>query len=205
MSSKRRGPRPSDEAQSAADAKSARRAQRKREEAMARQRDARWRRVRMVGLMAFVGGGLVAGAFVLLQPDPEVSGVERPRDLGGGHVANATYASPTPTSGPHPAQAPSCGASSSPLDPGLAVHALEHGAVVVYYRAADAATLRDPLEALADQFSSHVIVAPHETLDDPIVATAWNRLQRFDAVGGDVREFIDVYRRRGPERVDCDS
>ncbi|MGQ0434893.1 MAG: DUF3105 domain-containing protein [Microthrixaceae bacterium] len=155
--------------------------------------------------MAFVGGGLVAGAFVLLQPDPEVSGVERPRDLGGGHVANATYASPTPTSGPHPAQAPSCRATSSPLDPGLAVHALEHGAVVVYYRAADAATLRDPLEALADQFSSHVIVAPHETLDDPIVATAWNRLQRFDAVGGDVREFIDVYRRRGPERVDCDS
>lgn len=205
MSGKRRGPRPSDDAQFAADAKSARRAQRKRDEALARRRDARRRRARTVGLVALVGGGLVAGVVMLLQPDPEVPGVERPRALGGGHVANATYASPTPTSGPHPAQAPSCGATSSPLDPGLAVHALEHGAVVVYYRAADAASVRDPLEALADEFSSHVIVAPHESLDDPIVATAWNRLQRFDAVGGDVREFIDVYRRRGPERVDCDS
>lgn len=205
MSGKRRGPQSSTDAQSAAEAKSARRAQRKRDEALARRQDARRRRVRTIGLAAVLGVGLVAGAVILLKSDPEVPGVERPRDLGGGHVANATYASPTPTSGPHPAQAPSCGATSSSLDPGLAVHALEHGAVVIYYRAADAASLRDPLEALAGEFSSHVIVAPHESLDDPIVVTAWNRLQRFDAAGTDVREFIDVYRRRGPEQVDCDS
>jgi len=41
---------------------------------------------------------------------------------------------------------------------------------------------------------------PHPDIDAPVVATAWNRRKSFDQPGGDVREFVDTYRRRGPER-----
>ena len=51
---------------------------------------------------------------------------------------------------------------------------------------------------------SHVIVAPNAEIAEPLVATAWNRLKTFDEAGPDVADFIDAYRRRGPENVICD-
>ena len=146
------------------------------------------------------------GGFLVLRPDPEISGVERPPNLGRGHVAEPSFESDTPTSGPHLAQAPRCGVFLQPLDLGLAVHGLEHGAVVVWYRSDLADEVRADLGDLAGEWDSHVIVAPGpETLAAPIVATAWNRLDRYPTPGPDLRRFIDTYRRRGPERVGCDT
>lgn len=160
-----------------------------------------------MALLTIVVVGLGAGAWYLLGPDPEVAGVERLRSAGRDHVpANqASYDAPAPTSGPHPASAPSCGPTSTPLDLGLAVHALEHGAVVVWYQPELGEELRQPLLEILREWDSHWILSPNPDIDDPVVATAWNRRKVFDGAGDGVLEFVDTYRGRGPERVACDA
>lgn len=154
----------------------------------------------MLAIVVVVG---IAG-YVLVRPDPELPGVERPPDLGRGHVAAPTFESAAPTSGPHLAEAPRCGVFTQPLDLGLAVHALEHGVVVVWYGSELDEERRARLENLVEEWGSHVIVAPAESLAAPIVATAWNRRERYSSPEGELRRFIDTYRRRGPERVGCE-
>lgn len=191
----------------AAEAKRQRRLERKEREAAVRRRAARHRRIRNMGLLAVVVAGLGAGAWLLLRFDPEVAGVERPRNQGRDHVPaeQATYDTPAPTSGPHPATAPSCGATSTPLDLGLAVHALEHGAVVVWYQPELEDELREPLLEILREWDSHWVLSPNPGIDDPVVATAWNRRKAFAGAGDDVREFVDAYRGRGPEQVACEA
>lgn len=189
------------------EAKLQRRHERKEREATARRRAARRRRIREFTFLAVLIVGVATAAWYFLRPDPEVAGVERLPSAGRDHVAGgqATYDTPAPTSGAHPASVPSCGTTSAPLDPGLAVHALEHGAVVVWYQPALGEELRDPLLEILRQWDSHWILSPNPDIDRPVVATAWNRRKAFDGAGDDVLEFVDTYRRRGPERVACDA
>ena len=63
--------------------------------------------------------------------------------------------------------------------------------------------LAEDLAQIADGWDSHVIVSPHVGLGEPVVATAWNRLKAYPDVVPEVEEFVDTYRRRGPENVDC--
>ena len=148
-------------------------------------------------------GGVVA--FLLFRPGPEVEGVEKPRDEGRGHVVQVSYNTPTPTSGSHLSRPLTCGPYDTSPDLGRIVHSLEHGAVVIWYRRDLAEELREPLLVLMNTYDTHVIVAPNEELEEPIVATAWNRLMRFEDPRNPVlEEFVDTYRKRGPESVDCD-
>lgn len=157
------------------------------------------RRVAIVGIVGLIATGLWFG----LRPDPELSGAVRVADDGGGHVADATYASASPTSGAHEGTAPSCGLYSSQLEAPLAVHALEHGAVVIWYDA-ERPELGTKLSELVDGYPSHVIVSPNNRLETPVIATAWNRLKSFSGAEPEVRDFIDAYRFRGPEREPCE-
>ena len=168
-----------------------------------RRRARAWTVGAVIALAAAVGS---AGYLLWseLKPGPELADVERPRDDGRGHVAGARYSSDTPTSGAHDSRSPRCGLYDTPLDPSLAVHALEHGAVVLWYQI-DRAELADDLAQVADEWDSHVIVTPSETLDEPIVATAWNRRKAYSGVTTDLADFFDTYRRRGPEQVACDQ
>lgn len=195
--------RPRDDAAKAAQRE--RREARKQSETAARRRTVRRRRVRNAGVAAVILSLAAAGAVFLLRPDPELRGVERPASRGRGHVAAADYDTATPTSGEHSADAPRCGNYSSPLAPDLAVHALEHGAVVIWYQSDRADVLGPALDDLLEQFDSHVIVSPNDEITEPIVATAWNRLKRYNEPEADVREFARVYRQRGPEKVACDG
>jgi hypothetical protein len=138
-----------------------------------------------------------------LRPATEVAGVEYPTDAGRGHRSGVTNASSTPTSGAHIAQSPLCRTYPTPLDLSLAVHALEHGVVVLWYDVARP-ELADALVEVAERWDSHVIVSPSTGLDHPVVATAWNRLKAYPGVVPEVEDFIDAYRNRGPEDVDCD-
>jgi len=140
----------------------------------------------------------------VFRPDPELEGVSRPRSLGGGHVAAASYDTPTPTSGAHDASAPGCATYREPLEPALAVHALEHGAVVLWYDA-DRPELADELDAVTEEWDSHVIVSANTGLDAPIVAAAWNRLKSYEPGDPEINDFVRTYRRRGPESVSCDT
>ena len=154
-----------------------------------------------LGLVAFAV--VVGGGWLAFRPDPELAGVSRPSNRGGGHVAAATYDSPTPTSGPHEARAPRCGTYRDPLDPALAVHGLEHGAVVLWYDA-ERPDLADQLGGATEEWDSHVIISASDEIDQPIVATAWGRLKAYDASDPEITEFVRTYRQRGPERQPCD-
>lgn len=197
-------PKPKDAARTAAEeAKRERRLERQRQEAAARHRAARRRRLRnVVGTGVAVAAVLVGGWFVF-RPDAEVDGVRKFSTDGRDHVTGATFDSATPTSGDHNPSAPGCGRVSDPLELDLAVHGLEHGAVVVWHRPDIDQETRAAAAELLREWDSHWILSPNPDIEAPFVATAWNRLKTFDEPGADLREFVDTYRRRGPERVDC--
>lgn len=187
----------------AAEAKRRRRFERQRREAAARRKDALRRRLRNLAVAAVLVVAVGASAFVVFRPDPEVDGVSKPPDRGRGHTAAATYDTATPTSGPHSPSAPPCGVASQGLALDLAVHALEHGAVVVWHRPDIDDDLRADALGVLQEWDSHWILSPNPGIDEPFVATAWNRLKTFDQPDESLREFVDTYRKRGPERVDC--
>lgn len=168
-----------------------------------KERRKRLRQIRnaVLGLVAIavIGGG----GWLAFRPGPELAGVTRPANRGGGHVTAASYGSATPTSGAHDARAPQCGTYREPLEPALAVHGLEHGAVVLWFDAARP-ELADQLERATDEWDSHVIISANDALPQPVVAAAWNRLKAYDAGDPDITEFVRTYRRRGPEREPCD-
>lgn len=186
-------------------AKRERREERKAAEAAAA-RSARRRRLVVRWTTGVVAVAVAAGiGYLALRPDPEVPGVERPPNEGRGHVepAQIAYDNDAPTSGGHLASAPPCGVTPSQLDPGLAVHALEHGAVVLWYDGARE-NLAESLGDVLDEWDSHWVLSPSSDIAEPIVATAWNRRMTFeDADDPVLREFVETYRERGPERVSC--
>ena len=187
-----------------AEEKRARRMARQLEELKSKQQARRKRRVRNLGY-GMLGTLAVSGLlFVVVTPDAELAGVERPRNEGRNHVAAASYATETPTSGEHSASSVGCGVYSQTLPLDAAVHSMEHGAVIVWYMPDLADTERQSLEEMVNRWDSHVIVSPNPGLTDPVVATAWNRLMRFENVGDDLAQFIDIYRERGPEKIRCD-
>lgn len=207
MAKKRRtAKKPVDERKQAE--KRARREARKVAEANAMQRAARKRRLRTalaVGLGLVVVGAVGVLLFPRLVP-PELPGVIKPSNEGRSHAASGqtvAYATAAPTSGPHNPGAPRCGIYSQQLPPDLAVHALEHGTVVIWYQPGladdDVARLRETV----GRFDEGVILSPNGQLDQPIVATAWNRLKGYNGPDAEIEEFITTYRSRGPERVRC--
>ncbi|QGG94166.1 DUF3105 domain-containing protein [Actinomarinicola tropica] len=166
-------------------------------------RKGRLRRIRNTALGVVALGVVAGGGWLAFRPDPELAGVARPSNRGGGHVAAADYDSPTPTSGAHDARAPRCGTYREPLNPAMAVHGLEHGAVVLWYDAARP-ELADELIDATDEWDTHVIISANTGIDRPVVATAWGRIKAYDAADPEITEFVRTYRQRGPERLTCD-
>lgn len=113
-----------------------------------------------------------------------------------------SYASSTPTSGPHDPFPTAPGVYVTPQPPTKLVHALEHGSVVFYYdrpRPEVMDQLRD-WAALYSGTWDGIVVAPLPGLGEMVVATAWQKrlnLSPFDAAAA--AAFADAYRGRGPE------
>lgn len=202
-----KGAEPSSTSATRDEQKRERRARRKEEREAARRRKRRVRRLQYGAVAAVLLGGVLALAVVLFWPDPELEGVEQLPNEGREHLASGAsydYGDPAPASGPHARRAPRCGEYSDPLPPTLAVHALEHGAVVLWHRPDVGDEVRDRLLGIMDEHDSHVIVSPNPDIRQPVVATAWQRRMRFaDPEDPLVAEFVDTYRNRGPESVDC--
>jgi hypothetical protein len=185
-----------------------RRDERKAAEAQAKQQAARRRQLK-TALIVVAGIAAVVVVGVLLYPrlvPQELPGVIAPRNEGRTHVASdesVDYATATPTSGPHSAGAPRCGVLDQQLPPELAVHALEHGSVVIWYQPELGGDEVGELRAIVGRFDDRVILSPNGQLDQPIVATAWNRLKPYEPGDPELEEFIETYRGRGPESVRC--
>jgi hypothetical protein len=188
------------------EAKRQRRAARKAEEAAARHRQARVRRLRTRGFALLALVVLGVGAYFVFRPGKELDGVEKPPDRGRRHLdagEGFDYGDAAPTSGPH-GPASRCGAFTEQVPLTALVHALEHGAVAMWYRPDVEDEVRPRLLRIMGRYDSHVIVSPNPGIEEPIVTTAWNRRMRFDRADDPVlAEFVETYRKRGPEGIPC--
>ncbi len=188
--------------------KSARRDQRKLAEAKAKQLAVRKRKLR-TGLIVLIGVVVIGTAGFLIADKAtasELPGVIKGSNEGREHVANGTsvrYTTATPTSGTHSEGSPRCGILNQQLPTELAVHALEHGTVVIWYRPDLADDVVSGLRDIVNRFDNRVILSPNDQMVDPVVATAWLRLKAYGGADAELNEFITTYRERGPESVAC--
>jgi cell division septal protein FtsQ len=188
--------------------KRARREARKIAEAKAAEVAARKRRIR-IGLSVVAAAAVVGTlGFIIVSkaiPD-ELPGVSQPSNEGRDHVVSGQqvgYATATPTSGRHAATSPGCGIYGQQMPAEFAVHALEHGAVVIWYQASMATDEVASLRAVVNRFDDRVILSPNAELSEPVVATGWNRLKAYDDADPELEQFIETYRSRGPESFSC--
>ncbi|MCL1588062.1 MAG: DUF3105 domain-containing protein [Actinomycetia bacterium] len=188
--------------------KRARREERKAADARARQVDDRKRRVRigLVSLAAVVVVGAVGFLIVQKAIPSELPGVTSQPNDGRSHVPageTVAFASATPTSGTHSVNSPRCGVLDQQLPPEFAVHALEHGTVVVWYQPSVGDDVVSGLSDIVNRFDDRVILSPNAQLTEPVVATAWLRLKAYGDADPEIEAFIETYRNRGPENVPC--
>ncbi|HMQ29092.1 MAG TPA: DUF3105 domain-containing protein [Chloroflexaceae bacterium] len=162
---------------------------------------------RIIAAMAAVGVlGAVLATLVLRParaPDvavPEViDGVVTLPSLAPEHLAApVAYEQIPPAGGTHSPAWQNCGMYSKPVIDELAVHSLEHGAVWLAYRPDLAADQVEQLRRLA-RGRPYVLLAPHERITSPVVATAWG-LQLAVDDPADVRlaQFVAKYQ-QGPQ------
>jgi hypothetical protein len=89
---------------------------------------------------------------------------------------------------------------------GYLVHNLEHGHVIFWYNCAvldetGCQQLKSQIQGVIDAFDGVKVLAfPWKTLDVPVVATSWGRLQRFESFDTDLAErFVRSNRNKSPE------
>lgn len=138
-----------------------------------------------------------------------LSSVERFPSEGTQHVSSGQdidYEQSPPLSGPHYDTPTEGGFYEEPQPAGNIVHALEHGAVVIYYNeTALNESARTSLQGFADTHTGtwrSVIVVPNtnESAESDFVLTAWrNRLYMDSYDARTVFEFLSEFLGRGPE------
>jgi hypothetical protein len=112
-------------------------------------------------------------------------------------AGSVAYNSLPPTSGPHFAFTVAAGVYDRPVADGLAVHALEHGHVVIRYAPATSIHEITQLERLARRYGSDVLLAPYPKIDHGIALTAWGRIDLLEHYDQDrVTAFIEALRGR---------
>jgi hypothetical protein len=92
------------------------------------------------------------------------------------------------------------------------IHALEHGAIAVLFKCADATECA----ATADRLRSEVyersrngafgerklVITPYQEMDSPIAAVAWGRILELQEIDAEqILAFYERYLDRGPERA----
>lgn len=108
-------------------------------------------------------------------------------DQGAGHLQvgqTFDYPDDPPTSGVHNPGALRAGVYTEPVDVTQAVHSLEHGYVVMWYRAeGEGALPQAVVDRLAGVQEGETILAPYPELPEgtALAITAWNRLQECPA------------------------
>lgn len=149
----------------------------------------------IVGVLILAGVGfLVYEAVRDNQLNQVPEGVKEFAYAGGNHddAFNAWPESP-PVGGVHNDQWMKCGYYSSPVNPGMAVHTLEHGAVWITYSPDLPQDQIDVLKGMADE--SYMLVSPYEGLMAPIVVQSWGRqLNIQDANSEELKQFIRVFK-----------
>ena len=114
---------------------------------------------------------------------------ERFASQGNVHVSLGTstpaYNSDPPTSGWHTPDLAAWGTYVEPQPDQRLVHNMEDGGVILWYEAGTPEENEAQVAALqevVDGRYSRVVIAPREGMPTPYAMTAWQRLERFDAI-----------------------
>ncbi len=150
---------------------------------------------------AIIGLVIVAGIVYLIVDNARKEDLDPPDG-----VASYSYASGShddaftawtevpPAGGTHSSTWQKCQYYAAPINPGMGVHSLEHGAVWITYSPDLAQDQIDKLKALADG-QDFILVSPFSGLPAPIVATAWNKQLTLDSADDSkLEQFIKVFR-----------
>jgi hypothetical protein len=120
----------------------------------------------------------------------------------------APFNSNPPTSGWHVGnQTAPWGIQKTQLDDKITVHNLEHGGIIVHYKASLDVNAVAELEVLARdlQRSNPCLILmprPDDQMPAPVVATAWNHMLELQSVDSDkITGFFTALVGRGPEAV----
>ncbi len=132
--------------------------------------------------------------------------VESFRSEGRDHVpGSVTYKAPVPHSGPHDPVAAEDGVYSDAPRMENAVHALEHGRIIMEFRPSASEETRGQLKSLFDEDPYHMVLMPNARMPYEVAAVAWTEVlgcpkanpRVYDAI----RAFKERHRDRGPEFV----
>lgn len=167
-----------------------------------------------VWLLSKGAGSSVVDDTKPLPVSKQVAGVQEFKIVGRDHVnvgtTVTTYNSNPPTSGPHWPESDKNGIYDNQLPDEELVHNLEHGYIWISYRPGGEATGsagisegdKKKLAEIVTGDSWKMILEPREKDDSKIVLAAWGRLLKMDSLDeGKIKEFISVYRDKGPEKT----
>jgi hypothetical protein len=117
---------------------------------------------------------------------------ERFASQGNVHVALGSstprYNSDPPTSGWHTAELAPWGSHLEVQQDQRLLHNMEDGGVILWYANGTVDENREhvaALEAVVPRTYARVVIAPRDGMPSTYAATAWQRLQRFDAIDAD--------------------
>ena len=162
----------------------------------------RRRRQLMIGIPIAVVILLVLGLVLARSLDtPEIEGLQEYSGLSRGHdnAAQFEFTGLPPAGGVHFPRWLNCGVYREPVDTGLAVHSLEHGAVWLSYHPDLDPNEIATLEEYADN-QNFVLISPFPNQSSDIVATAWGvQLELSDASDPRIPLFINQFVQQGPE------
>lgn len=167
---------------------------------------------------AAVAIAVIAGLAIVMLAQSGGSGLGQPGELlaeeGRNHVQPGTplsFRTSPPTSGTHYDRwLPRGGVFNELQDPGLWVHNLEHGYVVVLYNCPAACPdlqqqLRDFYEAapVSREFGYRkLVIAPYQEMPYRLVALAWARREVYEQFDQErLLTFYRAYVDKGPERA----
>ena len=168
-----------------------------------RQEVARQKRKRLLtlGLPASLIILVFAGLLLYRIFEPDLPGVVAFGTQSRTHDPEAEFVQSglPPTGGSHNPNWQNCGIYDSPIDDGLAVHSLEHGAVwLTYHPELAPEKIADLRDLVAGQ--SYTLMSPYPDLAAEVVMSAWSRQLVIESFPDErVADFIAQYREQGPE------
>lgn len=168
-----------------------------------------------IGLITFI---LLFGGVFLLSRQTEnleksLQGDKVPI-ISGTHVqrgsVHSDYNSNPPTSGPHWGDnTAGPGIHEQEVQDELLVHSLEHGAVIVSYKADLSNEAVDVIKTAFDKASGKKILIPRKSLDVPVALTSWGRIEKIktipvtqiSTVNALITHFIESNSDKAPEKA----
>ena len=149
--------------------------------------------------------GIILGLVILLALIIAIRIANEPREIPGVVVYNhqsrghddsfvARYSDLPPVGGIHHSQHSNCGVYLSPVNPDMAIHSLEHGAVwITYYPELSGSEIKYLRNTVRD--IEYLIISPFPGQKSPLVLTAWGLQLELNSVD-DPRmiDFISRYR-----------